>query len=494
MAGKPLRLLVVDDSDDDALLVEREMKRGGFDLVQKRRVDTLADLDAALREAWDIIVCDYAMPQLDAPRVLAHLRQCGIETPCIIVSGTIDEDMAVEALRGGAQDFVTKQKLVRLIPAVERELREATVRADRARAKLALQRTQESVRSLIESLPDGVLVHRDGVVVYANDAAARLVGAKDAKELHGRRTIEFLSSSATGDTGALREERVHRFDGSIAYVDVATAPILFEEEASVLAVLRDATARRELTAKMIEVDRMISVSILAAGVGHEINNPLAYVVANVEYVKGELDAVMEMVRSGDTSPSTIERLEGAKQVLDEALEGGNRIRNIVSDLRLFSRDDQAPASVDVRPILDSAVRMAAHEVRRSARVVKEYADVPQVEANPSRLGQVFLNLVVNAAQAVRTREDERNEIRLKTYTDELGRVVVDVTDTGPGIAPADMPRIFAPFYTTKPPGEGTGLGLAICRAIVSSVGGDITVSSEVGKGSTFRVKLPAAAR
>jgi signal transduction histidine kinase len=135
--------------------------------------------------------------------------------------------------------------------------------------------------------------------------------------------------------------------------------------------------------------------------------------------------------------------------------------------------------------------MAAHELRGRARVVEDCADIPPVQGNAARLGQVFLNLIINAAQAIAPGRAEENEIRVTARLGELGRVTVDVSDTGSGIAPEILERIFEPFFTTKPVGEGTGLGLAVCRSVVTSMGGDITVESQLGRGTTFRITLPA---
>ncbi len=490
-------MLVVDDSDDDAKIVEREVRQGGF-APTALRVETADDLIGALSSPWDIIICDYHLPELDAPRVLKILRARGVEVPCIIVSGTVGEDIAVDAMRSGAQDYLTKGNLKRLVPAIERELRESNVRSERLRAEEALRRTEASVRSLVESLPDGVLVHRAGIVVYANASLGALLG--DQARLVGRPLAMLLASGTKPDDSPLvrteggsrlGEEHLLCADGRIVDVDVTATRIVFDGQPSVLAVIRDASVRREVTAKMIEIDRMIAVGTLAAGVGHEINNPLAYVLANIEYVQGELDLIRSMVESAVTPAvgrAAAARLAEARDVLSEATEGGLRIRDIVQDLRTFSRDEQQVGPVDVRPVLDSALRMAANEVRHRAKVVREYSDVPNVDANPSRLGQVFLNLVVNAAQAIAAGTRAENDIRLRVFRDR-DYVVVEIHDTGIGIKDEDLPRIFAPFFTTKPIGQGTGLGLAICRAIVTSLGGTIEVESKPGEGSCFRVTL-----
>jgi signal transduction histidine kinase len=244
--------------------------------------------------------------------------------------------------------------------------------------------------------------------------------------------------------------------------------------------------RRNLQAALAESERLAALGTLAAGVAHEINNPLAYVLSNVAYAA--------RVLSGD-DPSKREKSE-ARKALSEAEEGCTRIRTIVRDLQLFARPAaEETRPLDVRRVLDSSVALAAHELRQHARVVKSYGDVPLIDANEGRLGQVFINLLINAAQAIPEGDVEKNEIRLVVRTD--GRadgkwVVIEVHDTGDGIPAEIRARIFEPFFTTKPVGVGTGLGLSIVHKLVIAAKGEIDVESERGMGTTFRVRFPAS--
>jgi CheY-like chemotaxis protein len=183
-----------------------------------------------------------------------------------------------------------------------------------------------------------------------------------------------------------------------------------------------------------------------------------------------------------------------QQVLREALMGSDRVRRIVRDLKTFSRQDEdTRGPVDLRAVLDAAAKMAAGELRPRAQLVRDYAsDVPPVEGNEARLAQVFLNLLINAAQALPEGRPEQHEVRLVLKRGGEGQVVAEVRDTGSGIPPEVLGRIFDPFFTTKPVGVGTGLGLALCHAFISSMGGRVEVESQVGRGTLFRVTLPAA--
>jgi CheY-like chemotaxis protein/two-component sensor histidine kinase len=189
----------------------------------------------------------------------------------------------------------------------------------------------------------------------------------------------------------------------------------------------------------------------------------------------------------------VARLNEISARLHDALDGAERIRGIVLNVKTFSRaSDDHRTFVDVRSVLDSSIKVVMSEIRQRARLVKEYENVPLVLANPGQLGQVFLNLLLNAAHSIEREDPDANVIRVATRQSPAGEIVIEVSDSGKGIPPEAQPRIFDPFFTTKPIGVGTGLGLSVCHGIVRSLGGTITVESEILRGSTFRVVLPAA--
>ncbi len=238
--------------------------------------------------------------------------------------------------------------------------------------------------------------------------------------------------------------------------------------------------RRAYAGNVQHVDRMLGIGALVAGVAHELNTPLAYVMSNVEY------GIDLLKRRSWVSADEIREL---REALREAYEGSERMREIVRDLRTFSRGrDDLVAPVDVHRVLDSAIKLCIGELRPKARLTKNFLPMPAVVANESRLGQVFLNLLLNAAQAILPSDAAKNEITVATRTADDGTAVIEIADTGCGIASEDLARVFEAFYTTKP--SGTGLGLAICRSIVESLAGNITVTSTLGLGTTIRVELP----
>jgi signal transduction histidine kinase len=241
--------------------------------------------------------------------------------------------------------------------------------------------------------------------------------------------------------------------------------------------------QRELRDQILVSERLASVGFLVAGIAHEINNPLAAVIANQEFVRSEL------TRLASAGHDTREAI-GA---LDDAILSTSLIRQVVRDLHTFSQTDAEDVDVvDPRPVLERALRMTWHEIRDRAQLVRDLQPTPRVRANVARMSQVFLNLLINAAQAIAPGRASANEIRAVTRTDEHGNFVAEIHDTGSGIAAEHLPHIFDPFFTTKPPGSGTGLGLAVSHRLVERYGGSIGVVTRIGRGSSFTVTLPAA--
>jgi PAS domain S-box-containing protein len=288
------------------------------------------------------------------------------------------------------------------------------------------------------------------------------------------------------------EHRVVRPDGEVrtllgrgrVFVDAKNVPIRMAGTG------QDITEQKELEQQLVFAGRMAAVGTLASGVAHEINNPLAYVLGNLELAALRLGDLTTALAGHHASTA----LEDIAHLVADAQHGAERMRDIVSDLRVFSRADREElGAVDVHRVLDSSIHVAWNEIRHRARLTKDFGEVRAAHANESRVGQLFLNLLVNAAHAIPEGAAQEHEIRVATRMDPNGRfVIVEIRDTGGGIAPELRSRIFDPFFTTKPVGGGTGLGLSICRTIATSLGGRIDCESELGKGSMFRVALPVA--
>ena len=364
---------------------------------------------------------------------------------------------------------------------------------DRKEAEAAVVRAQKDFREVIENIPDFVVLYRASKVAYVNSAGLSFFGFDCREDVLGRDVFGFIHPD---DHDTIRdhlndrdlaleprEVRIIREDGDTVWVEVVGGRnVEFEGGSAGLMVIRDISQRKRIQSRLMLADRMVSVGTLAAGVAHEINNPLSYVIGNLAYLSEQFSRLAESIPA--------ERRSDLMEAVQEAREGAERVRVIVSDLRTFSReDDSNPRAVDIHAVLDSTLNIAANDLRSRAHVVKDYQPVPYVRGNAARLGQVVLNLMVNAAQAIPEGRKEANEIRLRTYCDGPW-VVIEVSDTGGGIPSSIISRIFDPFFTTKPVGIGTGLGLSICHNIVESLGGELSVESTLGVGTTFRVSLP----
>jgi PAS domain S-box-containing protein len=361
---------------------------------------------------------------------------------------------------------------------------------ERERIEDEQRRSEANLRTLIERSPEAIIVHRLGQAVFVNPRAATMLGyAPEA--LLGVPVIDLVHPddraeaaervrlASLGIEAPPLHERLFRRDGTIVDTEVIALPITFDGAPAVLAHARDLTERMRFDAELRARDRLASVGRLAAGVGHEINNPLTYVRASLQILERRL------ARRTDDE-------DGNAELVANAREGVERIRVIVNDLRTFSRrDSEVHKPVAVAPLLESCISMAQHEIRHRARVRRELQPVPDVMGNEARLGQVFLNLLVNAAQALADGHARHNEIVLATSTDGA-EVVIEVRDTGPGMPPEVRARAFEAFFTTKPEGKGTGLGLSICHTIVTSLGGRIRIEEAPGGGTSVIVVLPAA--
>jgi PAS domain S-box-containing protein len=432
------------------------------------------------------------------------LRACprGPQTSILLVARPEQQEQLAPLLDAGVDDFV-------LTPLEEGPLA--------LRLRLATRRSAERPEPLPENfeldglcavllrespVPTCITTREGSAFVEVNESCARLFGYtreemlwRTAKDLNLFETpIEQERLAALfRDQGMLRgvESRVRTKSGELRHVLVFVGLAEYAGTPHIVSMFPDVTERKQMQARLLLADRMASVGTLAAGVAHEINNPLAYVTANLGYVHEELARLQE-------APPAPHTLKSVCAALSEALHGADRVQTIVGDLKTFSRDSrethQDPVwAVDVKKVMESTLNLAAAEIRHRARLVKDYGDVPPVRGNDSRLGQVFLNLLVNAAQAIPADGDaDHHEIRLVTRMAPSGHVSVEVTDTGAGIAPELMGRIFDPFFTTKPVGVGTGLGLSICHNLISAMGGEIHVHSDLGRGTTFQVLLQVA--
>jgi signal transduction histidine kinase len=437
-ADSPLRILMLEDTPSDAELAEHELRRSGMPFIAMR-VDHRDAFVKALNEFQpDIVLSDYNLPDLNGLEALQIVQRLKPEVPVIMVTGALPDVEAVELIHSGAKDYVLKDRLARLAPAIQRTLElERSARAKKE-AELALRKSHDELEVRVR-----------------------------------QRTAEWTIANA-----ALKLEK--------------------EEQARLIKALTAAHSQ------MLQSEKMASLGQLAAGVAHEINNPVGFVNSNLGTLQKYLQELFQVLeayehREAELSPESRAALTEIKRkadleymrsdvdnLLTESISGMQRVKRIVQDLKDFSHmDTQERQWADLEHGLDSTLNIVWNELKYKAEVVKEYAGIPKILCIPAQLNQVFMNLLVNAVQAIEAHG------RITVRTGEAGNEVwVEIEDTGSGIKPEHLDRIFDPFFTTKPVGAGTGLGLSLSYGIVRDHGGRIEVRSEIGKGSVFRVVLP----
>ncbi|MBI5816178.1 MAG: PAS domain S-box protein [Nitrospinae bacterium] len=506
-----LNLLLVEDSEEDATLVARSLKRNGHP-VNYKRVFTADGLRAALSEReWDAILSDHSMPGFDTFDALDILQSSGKDIPFIIVSGFIGETEAVRAMKAGAHDYVMKDNLSRLVPAIEREIAEAASRRAKLSAESALAASERKFRTIVANIPDIVwTVGENGDFVFISANVERITGFSPeeimrtgmagmwSSRVHAEDRDVFNIAFRAAFKGLIGGEklfnleyRFQRKDCEYIWLNTrGTSSHEMDGQRFMDSVTADISERKRMERMLLCSEKMATIGQLSAGVAHEINNPLSYVMSNYGYLARELEKIFSMCESCPEGVSKgagfAEKRGEIRALLEESREGINRISKIVRDLKGFARTGgELFGEADIHEMLDSTLNIVNNEIKYKANVVKEYGDVPRVECVSSQINQVFTNLLVNAAQAI----SKQGEIRLRTYA-ESGGVAAEISDTGSGISPENLKRIFEPLFTTKDEDEGTGLGLYISNSIVENHHGKISVDSVVGQGTTFKVWLP----
>jgi signal transduction histidine kinase/CheY-like chemotaxis protein len=396
-------------------------------------------------------------------------------------------------------DSYDRRFRVRTVPTViDGKITGATIiAADITEVSKVLTRLQESERqasAILEALPDLVFRMRaDGTYLAAHAPSADELFLP-ADQTIGQNIVDVLP----GSVGSTLREAIARVaaekkleivtyelpmpNGATEHYEARIVPAGDDQT---VAVVRNMTQENRNRERLAFSERLASLGTMAAGVAHELNSPLTFVMLGLEWLERQLTLLEQPSAGPAPKPAAL------SERVREVLESAHRIQRIVRDLKGFTRPEEAHASlIDIPSAIDGALSLAAAELRYRARIEKSYEPSPPVFGNQARLGQVFLNLLVNAAHALPEDRSAENVIRVRSFRAEDGRVAVEISDTGAGISREHLPHLFEPFFTTKPVGHGTGLGLWICHEIVTELGGEIQVESEVGVGSTFRVLLP----
>jgi two-component system, NtrC family, sensor kinase len=349
------------------------------------------------------------------------------------------------------------------------------------------------LRSVLESAPNAILTaDRDGRIQFLNRGAHYRV-----EDVVGKNIYDLLPSDdvarvracvanvlRTGEVASY-EIRYPRRSGMPAAgrsFRVNVGPVRSSDAITGVTLISwDVTDQLELQARLMAADRLASVGLLAAGVAHEVNNPLMYALVHLRWA-------LDRIAAGTDDAAARE----VRERIEFALDGLERIGTIIRDLRSVADDSEVSVAVEINRVLDASLRVTQHWVETRARIVRDYAELPPVRVSESKLGQVFVNLIVNAAQSMEGGVDD-NELRLSTRVSDDGHVVVDIVDTGTGVPPDLVEHVFEPFVTTKSPGVGTGLGLFVCARLAQEMDARIAIVATDPSGTTVRVTVPVAA-
>lgn len=500
-------ILVVEEDASVADMVVGSLVRLEFHVVGvcSRGEDAVTQ---ASRDRPDMVLVDLALRGgLDGVATAQAIR-AGSGCAVVYLIGHADEARLSRARATDPYGFVFK-------PFTQEELKTTLENAlYKHRIQQQLLERERFFSTMLTSIADAVIATDAGLrVTFINPRGEELVGLGSAEAL-GRPLADVYrvldAETREPDLGPVEKALARRAPaaglaarvlatphGTEVAVDDSAAPIMDAQGlvVGVVVVFRDVGEQKSLEKRLAITERLVSLGTLAAGIAHEINNPMAYVVTNLGYSSRALDQLRSQLvaERGSALPEALEKtLNDVQAALRESLEGAERVRRIVADVKTFSRPEtDATRPLNVHDALETAIKLVAHQLPDHARVERDYQAVPLVQANESRLGQLFLNLLMNAAESHEgPGQQAPHKVSIRTRPLPADCVLVEVTDNGVGIATENLGRVFDPFFTTKPGGGGTGLGLPICHRIVMDLAGDIMVDSQPGRGTTLRVILP----
>ena len=496
-----LKILHLEDNRTDAELVQESLENGGIQ-CHLVRVDTRADFESALEsETFDLVIADYSLPSFDGRSALAIARERSPLLPFIFVSGSLGEERAVETLKSGATDYVLKDRLTRLSPAVRRALAESEERSKRLKAEQALRESEQDYRDLFENASDALFtLDKSGRITAVNRTAELITGyerhklfSRHAKELvspeYHSIIDEMLQCNSGNDVQATQQIELTAKGGRRVTLEVSSRPIFKGGEmVGVQGTARDVTERNLLQEQLAQSQKMDAIGRLAGGVAHDFNNLLTAII-------GYSQILLSGLNEQDPSFARLTEIEKA----------GKRAASLTNQLLAFSRKQVLqPHVLDLNVVVSELGKLLRRLIGEHITLVTKFDPALwQVKADPSQIEQIILNLAINARDAmpgggtltIQTTNVHLDESYSSHHLDSHPgpHVMVAVSDTGVGMDRQTQSRIFEPFFTTKEKGKGTGLGLSMVYGIVKQSGGTVRVYSERGRGTTFKIYLPRTA-
>ncbi|MBW4487429.1 MAG: PAS domain S-box protein [Trichocoleus desertorum ATA4-8-CV12] len=494
--GRLLRALIVEDSEDDTELLVIELEQQGYDPIYER-VDTTKAMQAALEQnSWDVIICDYSMPQFSAPAALALLQARDLDIPFIIVSGTIGEDIAVAAMKAGAHDYLIKGNLARLVPAIERELREAQEREALRQAQKALRENEERFRSLIENALDLIVVLAiDGTIHYSSPSSKSLLGYNSEaiaatnifQYMHPEdvSNVQHLLQDVIAQPGvtATTEFRCQHQDGSWRVLEASGKH--FVEPGGMTRIIvnaRDSTERKqaEEMRKALETEKELSElrSRFYSMMSHEFRSPLTAIQMTAQLMRDHSEAF---------------DLTKQQECFQRILNATKRLVHLVDDVLVIGKAESGkfqfvPAPLDLIAFCQELItEFQLTSGKKHQILFRCERDDLEVEMDEDLLRHVLSNLLTNAIKYSPANTEIWFELQQQHDV-----AILQVQDQGIGIPAEDLPHLFETFHRGSNVEQipGTGLGLAIAKKFAELQGGTITATSKLGVGTTFTVTLP----
>lgn len=366
-----------------------------------------------------------------------------------------------------------------------------------------LQQSEKNFRMLINNSPDGIIIFTPQKILFANPAMVQFLDAQKLTNLIGKpiehicqkpQSLALWEDPPSTQTRHSESLPFLKRNGDVVWAETNTFRAYFNGEKACVSITRDITERQRVLTRAVEMDRMISMGILAAGIGHEIRNPLSYLQANLAYAQNALQSLRSQIQNTNipTASQTEWQIEltEIEAATTSSLHGTQRLIEISQDLNSFSRNSETRLElVFIKDAINAAINIARHEIRHRATIITELSTLPAIHANATQLSQVILNLLINAAQAIPLGNVDENQITIRTFHDEQ-HAFIEIQDTGCGIPTEVLEYVFDPFFTTKPPGEGTGLGLSISKNLIEKLNGTLTITSGCNEGTRALISLP----